>query len=1196
MATTTTTASSVSHETSTRPQELVQWLEKNYRITLSHIDWPVYFPNGGRGIGTVHDVGANKVVLSVPESLMLTSKRVRHLLQNFESFYISGTSPITTDLWNNDEYILTLFLLIEISKGTESFYYPYVQCLPSANDFVLLPWTWLPHQLELLKDTGFIQRMQERRNDIRIRYEQTVKIMQTLVESTNKAIDADHYKATIQRLLSILDWSMFTWCTACVQSRVFTYGFASENESTNQDDPFSMFVSSGTSSSTSNDEAQGMDISLTMIPFIDMLNHLSTPYSIPNETAWINHHQQQQQQQPNTTPVKKNRVSESTIDAEWIMLDEYNRLCRKDPSITKSSTHDTEIGYYVLRTNYTGLRANSQIYTYYGDLSSQALLETYGFILPYGENDDESLSITLPSVCIPTGSNNTVTELYKQLDSPSELELNGFPLIDNILYTYYQTCTKNSKESLYDYIQSNYVSLLSLWHYEGPCTETQQCLRILSLSAANDTSVQYSSVADFIKPVNRDNELRSCELLRSILIENIVKLYGGKSTDSRTYPTHSFLELVQTDIRTTNVLEQTEIITKILVQEEEIFLSLSDSASFNSPLPSSTLTGPPDYNEYVYPLWSPVGTLWEPPHRSPRLPYHDQLRYRTALQYRINILRTYLIQFQYLCYVHFIANGIPVSHIPGNQVLIHYFLQRFFPEKRKLSMDLLLPSFRIPYSVTKVSYGLEVQVPWTTHLLEKKKSIETRDYPLPSYLVHQPIALVEAPLGGLSKVGLDQGKIVGIIIFGSCRHYMSRDVWEKDSPFHGVNPSALPTDYGWIDGKEKYGWMVQTVVPVTACVTNIVLDESCRVFRSIFCLPTVIDIRIRGTDTTMNDPLVHVHDPSLYSQDEINLHKQQTLTFTTRKRNADIMSSKIDLTGVVSWPSTQLLGYILSQYPVLWSNQCILELGCGTGLLATVMANKYGTLYPAKCVLATDGIKDTLPIALYNMVCNEYTEYRSENIDCILHEDTHNLVVSTARSRIAIAPLMWGDETDIQYSKKYVQLFASLKNGQSAFDLIVASEVFYLHRGGENNWGIEQQAFSLFSTCQALFVKHGKTSVCKCHLSSTMDSTNSVSTENVLSVVPCGLAASGVLLLVYSPRYRNMAAAINTARQKLQLLYRSVDVSSLLTAEQRSSTLYTDTRMAIVSNCAESITELQKNLPQPLPLYPENYLEEDYYP
>ncbi len=112
------------------------------------------------------------------------------------------------------------------------------------------------------------------------------------------------------------------------------------------------------------------------------------------------------------------------------------------------------------------------------------------------------------------------------------------------------------------------------------------------------------------------------------------------------------------------------------------------------------------------------------------------------------------------------------------------------------------------------TYALEVQAPFSTYILEGRKTIETRAYALPPALLHQPIYLLESQQGqdGVSSVGdfipaqerasddtsttavTPKVRIIGTVVFTSCTQYTTQAQFDADREKHLV-PVGSAYDY-----------------------------------------------------------------------------------------------------------------------------------------------------------------------------------------------------------------------------------------------------------------------------------------------------------------------------------------------------------------------------------------------------------------
>lgn len=106
--------------------------------------------------------------------------------------------------------------------------------------------------------------------------------------------------------------------------------------------------------------------------------------------------------------------------------------------------------------------------------------------------------------------------------------------------------------------------------------------------------------------------------------------------------------------------------------------------------------------------------------------------------------------------------------------------------------------------------GINVQTPWARLLLDGKKSIETRTYPLPTKYLRQDFWLIETP----GRLGKFKARVIGVIKFSAFRTYKSASEFNGDIDLHLVSPSD--PNYAWREGVPKYGWIVENVHEVQA--------------------------------------------------------------------------------------------------------------------------------------------------------------------------------------------------------------------------------------------------------------------------------------------------------------------------------------------------------------------------------------------
>jgi len=124
--------------------------------------------------------------------------------------------------------------------------------------------------------------------------------------------------------------------------------------------------------------------------------------------------------------------------------------------------------------------------------------------------------------------------------------------------------------------------------------------------------------------------------------------------------------------------------------------------------------------------------------------------------------------------------------------------------------------------------GLNIQIPWSTLLINGEKSVETRSYPLPEKYEGVELALIETP----GKYGQFKSRIIGTITFSHSFQYPDKQSWVDDYNRHKVE--ELDEFYSWNPDKPKYGWVVSDIKkfdePMSAPKRKgIVFTKNCKV-------------------------------------------------------------------------------------------------------------------------------------------------------------------------------------------------------------------------------------------------------------------------------------------------------------------------------------------------------------------------------
>jgi hypothetical protein len=102
--------------------------------------------------------------------------------------------------------------------------------------------------------------------------------------------------------------------------------------------------------------------------------------------------------------------------------------------------------------------------------------------------------------------------------------------------------------------------------------------------------------------------------------------------------------------------------------------------------------------------------------------------------------------------------------------------------------------------------GMNIQWPWSRLILEGKKTIETRHYPLPQKYLGQPLAIIETPGRSGKKSGV-KSAVIGVIVFSDCYQYKNRRHWLSEQRLHLVKPND--NLFAWTKAKQKWAWVIE---------------------------------------------------------------------------------------------------------------------------------------------------------------------------------------------------------------------------------------------------------------------------------------------------------------------------------------------------------------------------------------------------
>lgn len=99
--------------------------------------------------------------------------------------------------------------------------------------------------------------------------------------------------------------------------------------------------------------------------------------------------------------------------------------------------------------------------------------------------------------------------------------------------------------------------------------------------------------------------------------------------------------------------------------------------------------------------------------------------------------------------------------------------------------------------------GINIQYPISELILNGKKTIETRTYPLPQKLIGTELLIIETP----GKQGNFKARIVGKVVFESSFQYSSKEAFYRDAHLHFVDSDS---PWRWTS-KGKWGWKIRSV-------------------------------------------------------------------------------------------------------------------------------------------------------------------------------------------------------------------------------------------------------------------------------------------------------------------------------------------------------------------------------------------------
>lgn len=111
-------------------------------------------------------------------------------------------------------------------------------------------------------------------------------------------------------------------------------------------------------------------------------------------------------------------------------------------------------------------------------------------------------------------------------------------------------------------------------------------------------------------------------------------------------------------------------------------------------------------------------------------------------------------------------------------------------------------------SKSKTIPGINIQWPWSDHIVQGRKTIETRTYQMPAKFKGVEMAIIETPGPYGRKLGIKKARIVGTVIFSDCIQY-NRSTWSRDYNKHLVD--TKDSQFAWDPEVPRWGWIIQKV-------------------------------------------------------------------------------------------------------------------------------------------------------------------------------------------------------------------------------------------------------------------------------------------------------------------------------------------------------------------------------------------------
>ena len=109
--------------------------------------------------------------------------------------------------------------------------------------------------------------------------------------------------------------------------------------------------------------------------------------------------------------------------------------------------------------------------------------------------------------------------------------------------------------------------------------------------------------------------------------------------------------------------------------------------------------------------------------------------------------------------------------------------------------------------------GINIQWPWSELIINGRKKVETRGYPIPAKHMGKKLLLIQTH-GVEGKKRLIKSEGIAIIEFGECYKYENEEQWSRDRDRHLVE--VTDPQFSFNPKKEKWAWVIVNVQVLTS--------------------------------------------------------------------------------------------------------------------------------------------------------------------------------------------------------------------------------------------------------------------------------------------------------------------------------------------------------------------------------------------